>query len=97
MASSEVEHTKHGEVAHEPIDTGWAREPADAPSARFGWHGENKTTMRVAGWLAGVLLLAMLIGNHKGRVEDLYLIGITAVLWFILIRDLVLSRGKWKN
>ncbi|MCP2178573.1 DUF2631 domain-containing protein [Williamsia maris] len=94
MASSEVEHSKsHSEVAV----TGWAHEPADAPSARFGWHGESKTAMRIGGWVSGIALLAMLIGNHESRVEDLYLIGFAAVLWFILLRDLYLGRRKWKN
>lgn len=94
MASSEVEHSKaHSEVAV----TGWAHEPADAPSARFGWHGESKNLMRIAGWISGLALLAMIIGNHQGHVEDLYLIGFTAALWFVLLRDLVLARGKWKN
>lgn len=97
MADTEIAQTDKHSHELEVVDTGWQREPTDAPSARFGWHGESKTAMRVAGWISGLVLLAMIIGNHKGHVEDLYLIGITALLWFVLIRDLVLSRGKWRN
>ncbi len=34
----------------------------------------------------------MIIGNHRGFVEDLWLIGCAAVMFFILIRDIVLRR-----
>ncbi|GAA2068069.1 DUF2631 domain-containing protein [Williamsia deligens] len=97
MADTEIAQTDDHSHEVQVVDTGWRREPTDAPSARFGWHGESKTAMRIAGWISGLALLAMIIGNHKGHVEDLYLIGVTAVLWFVLLRDLVLSRGKWKN
>ncbi|MCX6467724.1 MAG: DUF2631 domain-containing protein [Corynebacteriales bacterium] len=53
--------------------------------------------MRIAGWISGIALLAMIIGNHQGHVEDLYLIGFTAALWFVLLRDVYLRRGKWRN
>ncbi|MGZ8179954.1 DUF2631 domain-containing protein [Williamsia sp. SKLECPSW1] len=97
MADTEIAKTDDHSHDLEVADTGWRREPTDAPSARFGWHGESKTTMRVSGWISGLILLAMIIGNHKGHVEDWWLVGFTAALWLVLIRDLVLSRGKWKN
>ncbi|KQR99052.1 DUF2631 domain-containing protein [Williamsia sp. MIQD14] len=97
MASSEVEHADTHSHEVEVVDTGWAHEPPDAPSARFGWHGESLPAMRIAGWISGIALLAMIIGNHQGHVEDLYLIGFTAALWFVLLRDVYLRRGKWRN
>lgn len=80
MASTEVEYK---------------REPADAPSARFGWHGEGLKTFKIAGLVSIVALLVMMIGNHEGHVEDLFLLGFVLLLAFILIRGEILSRRKW--
>ncbi|NMN99780.1 DUF2631 domain-containing protein [Gordonia sp. TBRC 11910] len=91
MAGTAVqEHDSHAQ-----IDTGWKREPADAPSARFGWHGQARKTFTVVGWFFVAFLLFMMIGNHKGKVEDLYLIGFAAVLAFFLIKNWWPSRRKW--
>lgn len=80
MASTEVEYK---------------REPADAPSARFGWHGEGLKTFKIAAVVSIVALLVMMIGNHEGHVEDLFLLGFALLLAFILIRGEILSRRKW--
>ncbi|OZG26762.1 hypothetical protein BH683_022955 [Williamsia sp. 1138] len=82
MASTEVEYKP---------------EPAEAPSARFGWHGEGMKTYKIAAWVSVVALLGMVIGNHEGHVEDLYLVGFAALIVFLLVRGEVLSRGKWKK
>ena len=87
MASTEVEQ----------IDTGWVREPADAPSARFGWHGQARKSFMIAGWFCVIALLAMMIGNHTGHIEDLYLIGFAAVLAYFLLKPVWTSRGRWKS
>ncbi|MCX4094197.1 DUF2631 domain-containing protein [Nocardia sp. alder85J] len=68
-------------------------DPAEVPSAAWGWSGESRKTFRRAGWVVVVILLCMLIGNHKGHVEDIYLIGFAAALAGILIRDNLLQ-GK---
>ncbi|SIS11001.1 DUF2631 domain-containing protein [Williamsia sterculiae] len=91
MASNEVEHASHGQAVE------WRHEPTDAPSARFGWHGEGRKTMRIAAVVSLAALLFMIIGNQKGHVEDLYLIGFAVVLGLILLRDWITHRGKWKN
>lgn len=82
MASTEVEYKP---------------EPAEAPSARFGWHGEGIKTFKIAAWVSVIALLGMIIGNHEGHVEDFYLIGFAALIIFILVRDEIISRGKWKK
>ncbi|MEE3850672.1 DUF2631 domain-containing protein [Gordonia sp. LSe1-13] len=87
MASTEVEQ----------IDTGWVREPADAPSARFGWHQSARKGFMFAGWFCVLALLGMLIGNHTGRVEDLYLIGFALVLVYFLVKPAFAKRGRWKS
>lgn len=66
---------------------------SDVPSAAWGWSGEGPRTARIAGWVTVLILLSMLIGNHSGRVEDLWLVGIAVLLAGILIRD-TLQRRK---
>ncbi|MDL9936264.1 DUF2631 domain-containing protein [Gordonia sp. ABSL1-1] len=91
MASTDVQHT-------DVIDTGWVREPSEAPSARFGWHGNGavKTywTMTI---LCVIALLGMLIGNHVGHVEDIYLVAIAAGLVGLAIYGTLRNRGTWKR
>lgn len=63
----------------------------------WGWHLEFKVLPRVVGWLSVVSLLAMLIGNHTGRVENLWVLGTVAVIVAVLIRDAVRRRNAWRN
>ncbi|MBF6348884.1 MULTISPECIES: DUF2631 domain-containing protein [Nocardia] len=67
-------------------------DPAEVPSAAFGWSGESRTTFRVAAVVVIIALLGMLIGNHSGQVENLYLIGFAAALAGILIYDVIYRR-----
>ena len=57
VASTEVEH-------FDGVD------PAEVPSAAFGWSKINYRTWHVVGLFAFGFLLAMLRGNHVGHVED---------------------------
>ncbi|KIA65358.1 DUF2631 domain-containing protein [Nocardia vulneris] len=86
MAATELEpaSTERGTVTH--VDT------AEVPSAAWGWSGESPKTFRVAGWITALILIAMVIGNHKGHVEDIFLIGFAAAIVAILIRDSILKR-----
>ena len=58
----------------------------DEPSAKWGWHGISKSAMQKAGWISVIFLLGMTIGNHKGNVENWWLVVIAALivigLWF---------------
>ncbi|MGW5383057.1 DUF2631 domain-containing protein [Nocardia sp. NPDC003963] len=67
-------------------------DPAEVPSAAWGWSGESPRTFRIAAVVVGLILLAMIVGNHSGKVEDLYLIGFAVTLFGIVIRDIVLRR-----
>ncbi|WP_127782750.1 DUF2631 domain-containing protein [Rhodococcus sp. X156] len=69
----------------------------DEPSAEWGWHGEFPKATRIGGWVVAAILLLMLIGNHQGRVEDLWLIGLAALLVFILVRDAMRRRTSWRR
>lgn len=68
----------------------------DVPSAAWGWSGKSVKASRIAGWVVAVFLLLMLIGNHRGRVEDIYLISFTAVIIITLIGDIFYRRAKKK-
>ncbi|RAV31583.1 DUF2631 domain-containing protein [Corynebacterium heidelbergense] len=52
---------------------------AEVPSARWGWSMLKKRGVIIAGLLGGLFLLAMLFGNHKGNVENYWLIGLAIV------------------
>lgn len=65
---------------------------AEVPSAEWGWSGESNKAMRIAAVATGIFLLLMMIGNHHGKVEDLYLIGFALLLFGIVIRDVVQRR-----
>ena len=79
------------------IDTGWVREPADAPSARFGWHGVGRKSIAVAAIISGLIMLGMIIGNHIGHVEDIYLVIFAVGLIGYPIYQMIPRKGAWKR
>ncbi len=85
--ATELQSAKNKPVVAGRVDT------SEVPSAAWGWSGESPKAFRAAGWFVVIGLLAMLIGNHHGRVEDLYLVGFAGLLAAILIYDIV-TRGK---
>ena len=62
----------------------------------WGWHGEAGKTGRIAGWVLAVILLTMMVGNHEGRVEDLYLIGAAATIVITLLWDMRRRKNAWR-
>ncbi|MCG5437290.1 DUF2631 domain-containing protein [Micromonospora sp. NPDC007208] len=62
---------------------------------------QHKPGHRKAGQIGAVLsalaLLAMICGNHEGRVEDIWLIGLAALLLIIVIGDVVLRRNGLRS
>ena len=44
-----------------------------------------------------VALLVMLVGNHEGRVEDLWLIGTALALLISLIWDSRRRKNAWRS
>ena len=67
-------------------------DPAEVPSAAFGWSGESPKTFKIAGWVTVVALLAMLFGNHHGHVEDIFLVDTAGLIALILVLDTVTKR-----
>ena len=62
----------------------------------WGWHGEAGKAGRITGYLMIVFLLVMLIGNHEGRVEDLWLVGIALGILVSLIWDSRRRKNAWR-
>jgi hypothetical protein len=63
----------------------------------WGWHGETGKLGRIGAWIAALFLLAMLVGNHEGRMEDLWLIGCALVIIVILIWDIRRRKNAWRS
>ncbi|MFI5782995.1 DUF2631 domain-containing protein [Nocardia sp. NPDC051570] len=86
MAATELEPAKSAGVVTK-VD------PAEVPSAAWGWSGESRRAARVAGWVVIVILLAMLFEGPQGSSSGtgntgyFFLIGISILMAAILIRD----------
>ncbi|MGI5522855.1 DUF2631 domain-containing protein [Micromonospora sp. CA-259024] len=63
---------------------------------------QHKPGHRKSGQIGAVLSALTLVvmafcGNHEGRVEDLWLIGLAALLLIIVIGDVVLRRNGLRS
>jgi Protein of unknown function (DUF2631) len=63
----------------------------------WGWHGEAGKAGRITGVVIIVFLLVMIVGNHRGRVEDLYLIGFAALIAISLLWDSRRRKNAWRS
>ncbi|MCV2488982.1 DUF2631 domain-containing protein [Geodermatophilus sp. YIM 151500] len=63
----------------------------------WGWHGETGAWGRRGAWLVVLLILAFLIGNHEGRVEDLWILGTAALLAAVLVWDVFRRKNAWRS
>ncbi len=71
--------------------------PEDEPSAEWGWHGSFPKGTRIAGWFTAFAMFIMLIGNHTGRTEDLWLVGTGTGLIILLVIDQIRRRTSWRR
>ncbi|MGY1604802.1 DUF2631 domain-containing protein [Geodermatophilus sp. SYSU D00815] len=62
----------------------------------WGWHGEMGKWGRRTWWLAPAFILLLLIGNHEGNVENVWLISIAALLVLIFLMDRVRRKNAWR-
>jgi hypothetical protein len=74
-----------------------AVDPAEEPSVQWGWHGGFPRGMMIAGWFSVAALLLMLIGNHQGRTEDLWLVGLAVVMAVGLVMHTLRKRHAWRR
>lgn len=70
---------------------------ADEPSADWGWSGQFPRVTRLLGWFIVAALFIVQIGNHEGRVENLWLTAIAILTALILIRDIRRRRTSWRE
>ena len=86
MAGSELEKRQAGAV-----------DKHDEPSVEWGWHGGFPRGTRIMGWFTAAVMFLFLIGNHRGRTEDVWLILIGAILVIGLVTDIVRRRTAWRR
>jgi hypothetical protein len=67
------------------------------PNGEWGWNGSFPKGGLIAGIVSIIALFAMLIGNHTGRIEDLYLVGIALVLALGVVLHFVRKRNSWRR
>lgn len=72
-------------------------DPRDEPSAEWGWHGSFPKTVRVMGWFLAFALLSLLIGNHEGNTENVWLIGMSVTVIGALLLDMRRRRTSWRR
>lgn len=84
MVSTEVERFSDSEV-----------DPAEVPSAKWGWSKINHRTWHVTGLVIIGFLLLMMHGNHVGKVEDIFLVTFATLIAAILIRDVWGRHRGW--
>lgn len=62
----------------------------------WGWHGETGRAGRVGAWISVLVVLAYLFGNHEGRVEDLWVVGIALIMVVVLLWDMRRRKNAWR-
>ena len=62
----------------------------------WGWHGETGKWGRIGGVIATLFMLAYLYGNHEGRIEDIWVVAIAALMILILLLDWRRRRNAWR-
>jgi hypothetical protein len=70
-------------------------DPADVPSAAWGWSKINYRTWYITGLFIVGSLLLMLRGNHVGHIEDYVLIVFAVLTLAVIVRDWWGRRRGW--
>ena len=63
----------------------------------WGWHGEMGKWGRRLVLIPIVFLIAMVFGNHQGKMEDIWLIGLAAVMILIVALDARRRKNAWRS
>ena len=67
-------------------------DPADVPSAAWGWSKITYRTWYALGIFVILFLVGMLRGNHVGHVEDWFLIAFAVLVAAVMVRDVIMRR-----
>ncbi|MEU4675955.1 DUF2631 domain-containing protein [Micromonospora azadirachtae] len=70
-------------------------EPVTAPDQHKPGHRKSARIGAVLS--AAVLVIMAFCGNHEGRVEEIWLVGLAALLLVIVIGDAVLRRAGLRS
>jgi Protein of unknown function (DUF2631) len=62
----------------------------------WGWHHEMGKWGRRLTIIPILFTLAYLYGNHRGRVEDVWIIAIAALMVLLLIYDRFRRKNAWR-
>ena len=57
----------------------------------------NMKMLRAGAVVTAVILVLMVLGNHKGRIEDIFLVAVAAGLILMLIVDWMLRRNGLRS
>jgi hypothetical protein len=63
----------------------------------WGWHGEMGKWGRRLAIIPILFLIAMVFGNHRGNLENFWLIGIAAFLVLLLVVDARRRKNAWRS
>lgn len=67
-------------------------DPAEVPSAAWGWSKITYRTWYALGIFIILFLVGMLRGNHVGRVEDWFLLAFAVIVAAVMVRDVIMRR-----
>jgi hypothetical protein len=63
----------------------------------WGWHGEMGKWGRRLVLIPIVFLVLMIFGNHHGKIEDIWLIGMAAFLLLLVVVDARRRKNAWRS
>jgi Protein of unknown function (DUF2631) len=69
-------------------------EPVTSPDQHKPGH---RKLGRIAALGTAAILLLLLFGNHRGRVEDIWLIGLAGLIVVMIVGDWVLRRNGLRD
>ncbi|MCG8928436.1 DUF2631 domain-containing protein [Lentzea sp. DG1S-22] len=79
------------------LDKRPAVDPHEEPSAEWGWHGTFPKGTRIAGWLSAIFCFLMLIGNHHGQTENIWLVASGVSIIALLLWDAARRKKPWRR
>jgi hypothetical protein len=71
-----------------------AEEPVTSPDQHKPGH---RREARIAAVVVIISLLLMLFGNHKGHVEDIFLVATAGIIAAILVADWLMRKNGLKS
>ncbi len=74
-------------------------DPADEPSAEWGWHGGFPRGMVIGGWVSVFILIVMNFTNNNltNNTANVWLIGLAVVMAIGLVMHSVRKRTSWRR